>query len=508
MNGMKHLAGGLAALATLLCPAPVLAQAAPRPRVVRIGSKAFTEGVILGELLCHLVRDAGGDARYYDWLGDTSKVWNGLLDGSIDAYCEYTGTLFKEILDDEGLSTTEELRQALARRGVRMSEPLGFSNNYALAMRAERAEALGIASISDLKKHPKLRLGFSNQFAERSDGWAGLKAHYHLPFDSPAGLDHSLVFRALENGTLDVTDVYSTDAQIVRYNLKVLRDDLGYFPVYKAVILYRADLEERAPEVVRSLLRIQGKIDDRQMTALNARVEVDDVHESQATADFLGERLGIHVLAVVPTLPERLVARTGEHLLLVGVSLALAIAVAVPLGVLAAHFRWMGQVVLGVVGVIQTIPALALLFLLSVVLHRLGVVPAMLALFFYSLLPIVRNTYTGLRDVPVPVRESAEALGLSWWARLRLIELPLAMPLILAGVKTAAIINIGNATLGGLIAAGGYGRPIIIGLNKSSWQMILEGTIPAVLMALLAQALFEVIERFLVSRGLRLTPAE
>jgi osmoprotectant transport system permease protein len=222
----------------------------------------------------------------------------------------------------------------------------------------------------------------------------------------------------------------------------------------------------------------------------------------------LGDRLGIAVMAVVPTLGERLLARTGEHLLLVGVSLALAILAAVPLGVLAVRVRWLGQVVLGAVGIVQTIPALALLFLLSVALHRLGVVPAMVALFFYSLLPIVRNTYTGLRDIPLPVRESAEALGLSGWARLRLVELPLAAPAILAGVKTAAIINIGNATLGGLIAAGGFGTPIIIGLNKSNLGSILEGTIPAVLMALLAQALFEVAERFLVSPGLRLRPVE
>jgi osmoprotectant transport system permease protein len=176
--------------------------------------------------------------------------------------------------------------------------------------------------------------------------------------------------------------------------------------------------------------------------------------------------------------------------------------------VLAARVRWLGQAILGVVGVVQTVPALALLFLLSVALHRLGVVPALVALFCYSLLPIVRNTYTGLRDVPLPLRESAEALGLSSFARLRLIELPLAAPAILAGIKTAAVINIGNATLGGLIAAGGYGTPIIIGLNKSSLALILEGTVPAVVLALLAQALFEVIERLVVSRGLRLRPSE
>jgi osmoprotectant transport system permease protein len=475
---------------------------------VRVGSKAFPESVLLGEMLCDLVADAGGVPEHRDWLGDTSKVWNGLLAGSVDVYCEYTGTLFKEVLDEEGLTDLESLRESLGRRGILMSRSLGFNNGYALAMRADRAEQLGISSISDLVKHPGLTFGFSNQFIERGDGWAGLKERYGLPQEHPQGLDHSLVYEALANGTLDVTDLYTTDAKILPYHLKVLQDDRGYFPAYLAVLLYRADLARRAPRVVRSLLRLEGRIDDRTMAALNARVEVDGVNEIQVAADFLADTLGVRVLAVVPTFWDRLLARTQQHLLLVSVSLALAILAAVPLGVLAARVRWLGQAILGVVGVVQTVPALALLFLLSVALHRLGVVPALVALFCYSLLPIVRNTYTGLRDVPLPLRESAEALGLSSFARLRLIELPLAAPAILAGIKTAAVINIGNATLGGLIAAGGYGTPIIIGLNKSSLALILEGTVPAVVLALLAQALFEVIERLVVSRGLRLRPSE
>jgi osmoprotectant transport system permease protein len=502
---MKPLLGGLAVVLLL---APGGARAADSPPVVRVGSKAFLENAVLGEMLCHLVTDAGGMPRHYDWLGDTSKLWNGLLNGSLDVYCEYTGTLFKEILEDEQLSSLEALRASLELRGIRMSRSLGFSNNYALGMRADKAKRLGIETISDLKKYPDLKLGFSNQFVDRGDGWLGLQRRYGLPQTSPRALDHALVYAALDNDTLDVTDLYTTDAQILVHDLTLLKDDLHFFPTYEAVILYRADLVERAPEVVRSLLRLQGKIDDRTMTALNARVEVDNVHETKVAADFLAASLGVHVVAAVPTLGERLWERTQEHLLLVSVSLAVAILVAIPLGVLAARFRWLGQGVLGLVGVVQTIPALALLFLLSVLMHLLGVVPALVALFFYSLLPIVRNTYTGLRDIPLPIRESAEALGLSPFARLRLVELPLAAPAILAGIKIAAVINIGNATLGGLIAAGGYGKPIIVGLNKSNLGLILEGTVPAVVMALVAQGLFELAERWLVSRGLRLRPAE
>ena len=151
----------------------------------------------------------------------------------------------------------------------------------------------------------------------------------------------------------------------------------------------------------------------------------------------------------------------------------------------------------------QTLPALALLGFLLVLLHRIGFLPAVIALYLYSLLPIVRNTYTGLHDIPLHIRESAEALGLSAWARLYLVELPMASRSILAGIKTAAVINVGFATLGGLIAAGGYGQPIITGLNKGSNALILEGAIPAGLMALAVQSLFDLLEAAIVPRGLR-----
>jgi osmoprotectant transport system permease protein len=485
----------------LLIPAPL--QAAERP-TVRVGSKAFSEGVTLGEMLCHLVAVGGGRPVHLSWLGDTSKVWNGLLDGSIDAYCEYTGTLTRDILEDANLTDEGALRAALETRGIRMSQPLGFNNTYAIAMRADRAKELNIERISDLKEHRELKLGLSNPFLNRrDDGWPGLKARYGLPFDNLRGLDHALVYDALKNGTLDVTDIYSTDAKIATYDLKLLKDDLHFFPTYNAVILYRADLEARAPEVVHSMLKLEYKIDDRAMTELNLRVQNGE-SEIRATANFLNAKLGLPIEPVVPTMWQDLVRWTSEHLFLVTISLAAGIVIAIPLGVAAARVRWLGQPLLAVIGLVQTVPALALLYLLSVSLHQLGVVPALVALFCYSLLPIVRNTYTGLKDIPIPIRESAEALGLSPFARLRLIEMPLAARSILAGIKTAAVINVGNATLGGLIAAGGYGTPIIIGLNKNNVGLILQGAIPAVLMALAIIVLFEIVERFSVSPGLRL----
>ena len=130
--------------------------------------------------------------------------------------------------------------------------------------------------------------------------------------------------------------------------------------------------------------------------------------------------------------------------------------------------------------------------------------PQLSALFLYSLLPIVRNTYTGLRDIPPPVRESAEALGLPPGARLRLVELPMASREILAGIKTSAVINVGTATLGALIGAGGYGQPILTGIRLDDVGLILQGAIPAALLALLVQGVFDLAELVVVPKGLRL----
>jgi len=197
-----------------------------------------------------------------------------------------------------------------------------------------------------------------------------------------------------------------------------------------------------------------------------------------------------------------MLTRVVEHLLLVGVSLLVAILVGVPLGILAARRRRVGQAVLAAVGVIQTLPTLALLVFM-IPLFGIGAFPAVVALFLYSLLPIVRNTHAGMSGISSTLRESAEALGLPRGAMLRLIELPLASPLILAGIKSAAVINVGTATLGALIGAGGLGQPIFTGVRLDDVSLILQGAIPASLLALAMQGLFELAERLVVPRGLR-----
>ena len=468
-------------------------------QTITVGSKSFTESVILGEVLAHLAQQGGFAAHHQRQLGGTSVLWNALLAGEIDAYPEYTGTLMQEILVSEGLQTMEQLTQALADRGIRMTAPLGFNNTYAIGVRDELADELGLRTISDLQKHPELILGFGNEFMDRSDGWLGLKQHYRLPHQNVKGLDHDLAYRAIESGALEVIDLYTTDAEIDYYNLRALEDDLEFFPVYNAVIIFRDDLAQRAPEAVRSFNQLVGRIDEVVMQTMNARVKLQGEADTVVAVDFLNSALGLEINATVTGAWHRFWINTREHLWLVITSLSAAILLAIPLGILSARRPRLGEVVLGIAGLIQTIPSLAL-FVFLIPLLGIGGPPAIVALFLYSLLPIIRNTHAGLKGISPAVNESAQALGLPSSARLRIVELPLAAGAILAGIKTSAVINVGTATLAALIGAGGYGQPILTGIRLDDINLILQGAIPAAVLALLVQGLFEVIERRVLTR--------
>lgn len=470
-------------------------------RVV-IGSKAFTESVILGHVAAQLARNEGADVLHKPQLGGTRVVWDALLKGDVDAYPEYTGTLTQEIFAGQHVDDGPALTKALAARGVEMTRSLGFSDGYALGMRQDVADRLHVQSISDLRKHPDLRLGLSNEFLDRGDGWPALRAAYSLPQGSVTGLDHDLAYRALEAGSIDVTDLYSTDAEIAHRHLRVLRDDLHHFPDYQAVFLYRADLWKRAPKVVAAIQQLEGRIPQSTMIAMNAQAEIQKTPETQIAAEFLQRTFDVASSSPAPVEWRQIAAWTLEHVELVSVSLAAAMVVAIPLGIGAATSARAGQVILGAVAAIYTIPSLALLVFM-IPLLGIGWKPAVMALFLYSLLPIVRNTHAGLTGISPSVRESAMAMGLPPVARLLRVELPLSFPSILAGIQTSAVLNVGTATLGALIGAGGYGQPILTGIRLDNTRLILEGAVPAALMALVVQGAFEAIGWAIIPRGMR-----
>ncbi|MAT16551.1 MAG: amino acid ABC transporter permease [Planctomyces sp.] len=480
-----------------------------------VGSKKFTESVILGEVIEGLAQATDTETKHFQELGGTKLLFDSLTNGDIDIYPEYTGTIAQEILRVPPETDLATLRKQLGEYGVRMSEPLGFNNTYALAMTKNRANELDIEKISDLVRHPDLAFGFSNEFANREDGWKNLQPFYGLPQTNARGLDHDLAYRQLNLGAIDVIDVYSTDAKIKFHDLQLLADDRAFFPRYDAVLLYRDDLAARYPAALESIQRLEGAIDESAIRDMNSRVELEGIPESRAAAEYLQSAMDVAVVVETETLTDRLLLRTFEHLNLVRRSLLPAILVGIPLGILAYRYTKFGYGVLSVVGVIQTIPSLALLVMLMPLMAALGLASvglgsstAVVALFLYSLLPIVRNTASGLSDVSQDHHETAIALGLPWKTRLMQIELPLASRSILAGISTAAILNIGFATLGALIGAGGYGQPILTGIRLNDSALILEGAIAAAVLALIVQATFTLAEHWLIPKGLRLQKRE
>ncbi|NUZ07002.1 glycine betaine ABC transporter substrate-binding protein [Piscinibacter koreensis] len=487
-----------------------------------VGSKRFTESYVLGEILTQTLIAAGRPAVHKAGLGNTGILEQALASGAVDLYPEYTGTIVRELLRRDGNPTLDELNRWLAARGLRAGVPLGFGNTYALAMTAAKARALGITRISDLFRAgaPKLALGLSHEFLERADGWPALARAYGARA-APLGLDHGLAYDALLAGRVDVIDVYSTDAKLGRLGLTVLADDRGFFPAYDAVVLMRAGVDA-AP-----LARLAGAIDTRTMIAMNAAVELDRRSFAETAATFLAGGFAGRGAAGAPTAgdsaagtpPVRASARSdapsprgapdlvarvfapdfarlaGEHLLLVFGSLALGVAVGVPLGVAAWRWPRAEPALLGAVAVLQTIPSLALLAFLIAWLDRIGVVPALVALFLYALLPIVRNTHTGLQGVSAGMAQAAASLGLTPRQALLHVQLPLAAPTLLAGVKTAAVINVGTATMAAFIGAGGFGERIVAGLAVNDSRVMLAGALPAAALALLVQAVFDLAER-------------
>ena len=473
-------------------------------KIVRIGSKKFTESVILGEIATDLLRASNIKCEHVKQLGGTRILWNALLKGDIDIYPEYTGTIIHELFSGEVLNSFELLKFKLSEKGISATNPIGFNNTYAIGVTQKTARKYNLHKISDLRNYPNLKIAFTNEFMDRKDGWLGLQQTYNLPQSNVNGVDHDLAYKGLASGSVDVIDLYSTDAEIEYYNIYILKDDLHYFPEYKAVYLYRKSLENTKPFAIEILKKLENTIDAKEMRKLNAKVKINKETESKVASDFVRKTFNIKIQSIEKTFWNRLTKTTKDHLILVLISLTAAILLSIPLGIFAFKFAKFGKIVLGITGIIQTIPSLALLVFM-IPFFGIGAEPAIVALFLYSLLPIVRNTYLGFQNIPLTIRESGEVLGLSQFQILTKIELPLASRSIISGIKTSSVINVGTATLGALIGAGGYGQPILTGIRLDNISLILEGAVPAAVLALLVQLLFDLSEKIFVPKGLRLS---
>lgn len=473
-----------------------------------VGSKRFTESYILGEIIARTAQQSGAQAVHRPGLGSTAVVLEALKLGSIDVYPEYLGTIEKEILKLPAGSQPETLQQELRKAGLAFAVPLGFSNGYALATTAQLAREKSLRTVGDLRRHPQLPIAVSQEFLGRADGWPGLAARYGLP-QRPTGIDHGIAYEALAGGRIAVTDIYTTDAKIAELGLAVLEDDAGYFPRYDAVLLYRIDLPQRAPLAWKAIRELEGRIDASRMIRMNGDAELRGRSFAAIAEDFMAGRTadsGAGPPALKPGLWSRVFSDdlgrlTRQHVALVAASVGIGVLLGVPLGAAAAASRQLSQPILAAVGVLQTIPSLALLAALIPLLGRIGTVPAIVALSLYALLPIVRNTALGLDQVPAGLKQAGLALGMTPPQRWRYVDFPLAVPAILAGIKTAAILTVGTATIAAFIGAGGYGERIAQGLALNDGTALLAGAIPAAALALLTQLVFELLERWALRRA-------
>lgn len=472
---------------------------------VRVGSKKFTEGYLVSELLAQLIEEKGNlpvERRF--GLGGTMICFEALRRGEIDLYPEYTGTAVEVILKGQGSSDWESLQKIFKSSfGLVWLKPFGFNNSYALALTEQLAEKKGIRTLSDLVGHPALRYGLSHEFLNRRDGWLGLVEAYHLSPQRVTGLEHGLAYEAVGTGETDIIDAYTTDAKIDLFHLKLLEDDRSFFPKYLAVTIVRDELLVRHPSLEPLLNQLAGRLTEEKMRRLNAAVELEKKSVVEVARQFLVEEKLLEGKASLtgPTLLDRVLT----HLFLTFASTGLVALLAVPLGILISRRKRLAHLVISIAGIGQTIPSIALLVFMIPV-FGIGILPALAALILYATLPILRNTCTGLQEISPVLLEAADGLGLTRFQRLLHVELPLARRFILAGIRISAVTNIGTATLAAFIGAGGLGVPIVTGLAMNDTKLVLSGAIPAALLAIITEILFEGIERWLTPRGLSFPP--
>ena len=506
-------------LALTVCPVTTWAQNAS----IIVGSKPFGESFLLAEMFAQLLESRGFGVERRFGLGATEIAFQALRTGAIDVYPEYTGTGLVAVLDRSPEGSASDVFRTVSREfrerwGAHWLPPLGFENTYAIAVRRESAEADGLNTLSDLARVADRYIGgFSPDFIGRQDGLPGLRSAYGLRVQAERSLLQAVKYEALERGEVDVVDGYSTDGRIERYDFVVLRDDREFFPPYEASPLVGRRLWETRPDAVRALSELAGMLDDEAMRALNSRIEVDEEELETVARDALTDmglvagpaiRIVRDVEGRTGPLGAYLVANRREildltirHILLVIVSLVSATLVAIPLGLILERTRQSAEAIIRAIGLFQTIPSIALLAFM-IPLLGIGVVPALVALFLYSLFPILRNTYTGITDADPAAVDSARSLGMTEGQILQYIRFPLAVPVIMAGVRTAAVITVGTATLAAFIGAGGLGDPIVAGLALSDSRMILSGAIPAAILAFLVDGALGILQRIVTPAGL------
>ncbi|MBC7474205.1 MAG: ABC transporter permease subunit [Candidatus Sericytochromatia bacterium] len=497
----KTLMISLITLLTIFSISPAFAD------TIKIGSKKFPESQLLAEMMSILIEEKTEhkvDRKF--GLGGTLICFEALRTNSIDLYPEYTGTGLTAILKDNiQINDADKVYQKVSqgfkeKYNISWLKPFGFNNTYALAI----SKKLNIKNISELSSHlSELRVALSHEFINRSDGYEGLSKHYGFSFPNMKGMEHGLVYKAIESGQVDLTDAYSTDGNLIKYNLLLLKDDKKFFPPYYAAPIIRGEILKKYPEIEKVLNTLNNQINDQEIIKLNYQVEVKSESYEKVARQFLVEKKFIADNKAESKKENPIIKLTLQHIFLTIVATFFSILVGLPLGLLISRYKKLASPILSIAGVIQTIPSLAILgFMIPV--FGIGTAPAIAALFLYGLLPIIRNTYTGITSVDPALKEAGKGMGMTQMQLMFKLELPLSTRIIMAGIRTATVINIGTATLAAFIGAGGLGELIVTGLTLNDNNLILSGAIPSAILALVVDFLLARLENILEPNGLKL----
>lgn len=487
-----------------------------------IGSKEFTENYLLGEMAAILLKEK------YDWpvekklgLGGTKVVFDALESDSIHLYPDYTGTGYIYFLKRNDNERDPEKIYKIVKEtfekdfNIIWSKPFGFNNTYALAVRANDDNLNDINSVSELVGNENnFMFAAPHEFMERSDGMPNFQKAYGLKFsdENIVGMEAGLTYSALRDLKVDMIMSYSTDGRIAAFNFRLLEDDLNFFPPYYAAWLAKKSSLEKFPVLKNLYEDFDDLISEKDMMELNNQVDSKKMEPEVVARNFLIKKKLIKgelqkndkrkgLLNFFIKKKKYLFKITKEHLILSFGSLLLALIISLPTGILLTRYPVISTPVFAIINTIQTIPSLALLgFLIPIM--GIGKIPGIVALFLYSLLPLIRNTYAGVQAVNNNFIEASRGIGLTNWQILWKVEIPLAMPVILAGVRTASVIVIGTATLAALVGAGGLGDPIFRGVSTVNNDLIFLGAIPAALLAIITDKLLGLCEKKLVSKGL------
>lgn len=259
---------------------------------ITVGSKNFTENIIIAHMMADLVEaDTDLTVERKVNLGGSNVAWTALENDDIQMYPDYTGTIVANYYQEATGTSQETLGKAkelVTEDNLKALESIGFNNTYTLAVTQETAQKYNLNTFGDLAKVAgELLLGCEFEFKDRPDGYPGLQSTYNMNFKEVKGMDHGIMYRSLAEGEVDVVDAFATDGQIKVFDLKILEDDLEFFPPYDCLPVVRQDTLDKYPEIEDALNKLAGKIDEQAMQELNAKVDDEGMKAETVAHDFL-----------------------------------------------------------------------------------------------------------------------------------------------------------------------------------------------------------------------------